>query len=215
MWVHTAHGFYSAVAHRDRPGYLMIRGRCRRDLEVLRHRHPALLRNVKIKQTDKADYPWRIVIEATTWAEIMSLESTEIDYDNFKSAIDRTIGKRRHDILLRVWRNLMDIEVDDRIPDRPLGAKPPKAKKGKGRKAGESRYGDAWLDQVMPRSHYDQPLHSLTKSERYHPSNTEVFRSSTLPDRSTPMLDEIRFSDDCRCFEPNGPTWVPCPVHES
>lgn len=82
MWLCTQYGFYSIV--QKLPGEFHVRARLKRDLE---HLCKLCTRTWKIHHSAEADYRWRIVVNATAVARIMSALAEDIDYDNFKGRI--------------------------------------------------------------------------------------------------------------------------------
>jgi hypothetical protein len=63
---------------------------------------------MKIIETMQADYPFRIVIRTDTWSRWLAQIALESDkVTNFKGAIKSTV---RHDVYLKVWSVLQDIE---------------------------------------------------------------------------------------------------------
>lgn len=107
MWIATEVGFYSAVAHRDSPDLLLVRARVRKDLNELRRLY---LPKLRIIATPTADYPYRAVVTRREWAHALDGLTRDLDYPNFKDAIERREGRSRHDIYLRVWSALRELE---------------------------------------------------------------------------------------------------------
>lgn len=91
MWLVTKHGFYSVVAHRDDPDLVLVRGRCRQDLEQLRSLSLELaeidLEIPEIVETPDADYACRIFMPRDTWETLAAILAMNIDYPNFKSEV--------------------------------------------------------------------------------------------------------------------------------
>lgn len=104
MWLMTTRGFYSVVEHRDDPGRLLVRARCRADIDALGDlvaAEPVLL--------DDADYAWRVEVSRAEWAAALQVLAAEVRYPNFKSAV---ADAAHHDAYLRVWAALR--ALDDR-----------------------------------------------------------------------------------------------------
>jgi hypothetical protein len=104
MWLMTTRGFYSAVQHRDDPDRILVRARCRRDLDAIADLvpgEPVLL--------EHADYAWRVETDRATWRAAVAVLAAEIDYPNFKSAVT---DHAHHDAYMRVWSALLPL--DDR-----------------------------------------------------------------------------------------------------
>jgi len=108
MWVTTTQGFYSAVAHRTKPGVLLIRCRVKGDLDALKRQIPSL----KPFRDGTADYPWRAEVSQADWMMAVARLAGEVDYDNFKNEVTRRQGKRRAGVYMRVWSALTQLERD-------------------------------------------------------------------------------------------------------
>lgn len=108
MWLVTTEGFYSAVAHRDLPGHVLIRARVKEDLRNLERVLPGVRR--RIFRDETADYPWRAVASAEEWSLAVARLSVEVDYDNFKSAVGNRQGHRRAGVYHGVWDALTRLE---------------------------------------------------------------------------------------------------------
>ena len=81
MWLMTKSGFFSVVEHRDDQGTVLIRARCREDLENL----VGVAENVRrqgagaasgfyddeILRDDSADYRWRLIVARESWREVV------------------------------------------------------------------------------------------------------------------------------------------------
>ncbi len=159
MWLFTKDGFYSVVEHPGDPGYAMVRGRRRKHMEVLRDRY--LGPDYAIHETPYRDYPFRIYVHKTKWAEVAAILALEIDYTNFKN----TQPRLEHDIYLGVWGKLLELEDQphpftslletywperglrwESRPQSPLPGKPSRGESGRGRR----RRGDG-AARVRPR----------------------------------------------------------------
>ena len=102
MWLFTRHGFYSAVCARQGDGgkgqpvdddRIMVRVRIRGHLDSLIARFSDILTNVEIQEFHATDYAYRIFIDKSAWAQVLSALGEEIDYDNFKSEVAHHQGK--------------------------------------------------------------------------------------------------------------------------
>jgi len=105
MWVMTTRGFYSVVQHRDDPTKVMIRARCREDVDAI----AALIPDAEPFQTDYSDYAWRIVTSASNWIGALTTIALAVDYDNFKNAVKSPKHKNAY---LDVWSTML--RLDDR-----------------------------------------------------------------------------------------------------
>lgn len=81
MWLFTKAGFISAVAHRDRPGFVLVRARRRAHLEALL---PLLEHEHHIEHSPGADYPYRVTLPKVEFAVLVAELVADIDYPNFK-----------------------------------------------------------------------------------------------------------------------------------
>lgn len=80
MWVFLNNAMLSAVQHRSKPGFLMIRARLAGDLQRVFPR-------AKVQTTPGGDYRFRCVVKRATLEAAMVKAVRSIDYDNFKSSI--------------------------------------------------------------------------------------------------------------------------------
>jgi len=104
MWIMTTRGFYSVVAHRDREDLLLVRARCREDIDALGD----LVPGEPIAYAD-ADYAWRLEATRDDWERALRAMAAEVDYPSFKDAIP---DPDRRGLYLAVWRLLL--VLDDR-----------------------------------------------------------------------------------------------------
>ena len=104
MWLFTNSGFYSVV---QKPGEdcLTVRARVREDMDRLRANGlPALGETV-----DKAgtDYPFRAQVSHEAFGEALKQIALNLDYSNFKNAVNRDLGARRADVCHNVWSEML------------------------------------------------------------------------------------------------------------
>lgn len=111
MWIMTTRGFYSAVQHRDFPTRLLIRARCKEDIDNLHD----LLPNSKPYRHDYSDYEWRLDCTVAEWAGALASMALDIDYANFKNAVSREQGAKRASVYHQVWSLLLTLERSDRF----------------------------------------------------------------------------------------------------
>lgn len=84
MWLFTRDGYFSVV--KDEfcgPDEVMVRARCRQDLESLLSRLGLDLEILTIKQ---ADYRWRVKMPHEVFTEYVRMMAATLDYADFKSA---------------------------------------------------------------------------------------------------------------------------------
>ena len=109
MWLFTPQGFYSVVAHRRDADKLLVRARVREDLEALKEQIPDL----RIVSDQEADYRWRAIVTRAEWVAALAQLASEIDYDNFKSAVGDRQGDERARIYGHVWGELLALQRDE------------------------------------------------------------------------------------------------------
>lgn len=80
MWVCLSGGFLSIVAHRDKPGVLLVRAR--RPGDIAR-----VFPGVSELRTPRADYLYRAEVTVEAVQEAMAREVAAIAYPNFKSSV--------------------------------------------------------------------------------------------------------------------------------
>ena len=81
MWIFNKDGFFSAVAHREKPDHVMVRARRREDIEAL-----ARALGAEAELTPNADYAYRVTVPKSDFADYMQASVLDLDYPNFKSA---------------------------------------------------------------------------------------------------------------------------------
>lgn len=119
MWIFTKYGFLSVVNARKGfgepgqpvdPDRLMIRSRSRNHLERLQERFQQL-KDRNIETFPGSDYPFRIFVEKSVWAEMMKELAEELDYDNFKNAVAKEPNSSDYeDCLHDVWQIMRRLE---------------------------------------------------------------------------------------------------------
>lgn len=102
MWVMTPYGFTSAVAHRTKKNYVLVRARDKESLEYFCD-FAGLKRN-KVFTDMPSDYPFRVVCKRKTYEQFLLASARDITYDNFKNRAGQVRGKKGYvDFLMRVW----------------------------------------------------------------------------------------------------------------
>ena len=106
MWLFTKYGFFSAVLKLDGSGLLKVRARARGDLVNLLAFFPAQDQPEILISPDR-DYPYRVITDQTTWADVVHALAMDLDYNNFKGARGNPVlSKCLHD----VWGVMLDHE---------------------------------------------------------------------------------------------------------
>jgi len=118
VWIFAKKGFLSIVAHRDRPGFLLVRSRYKGDIESLFPGFDSEASPYEIEETAAADYRYRCTLPYEIVASIIHDQVAAIDYPNFKNEISEP---GRHTDYTRVW-GVMAGAQDRRLPvDRGPG----------------------------------------------------------------------------------------------
>lgn len=113
MWLVTTQGFYSAVAHRSHPDFVIVRVRRREDLEALRHQIP----EIEPSEDRTADYRHRALVSRAEWVVAVAQLASAIDYDNFKGAVADRQGAARARVYGRVWSDLLELQTEEPAGD--------------------------------------------------------------------------------------------------
>ena len=104
MWIFSTDGFFSAVQHNEQPNVLLIRSRCRTDLENLLAKIGG---TAEIVELENADYRFRVFVDREDWQRYVSEAAASIDYPNFKNTIQ---DDDRHDAYMRVWAAMYQLQ---------------------------------------------------------------------------------------------------------
>lgn len=111
MWVFALTGFYSVVLNHDDPSSVMVRGRVEKDLERLQHIMSDLgLERGPISRSPDRDYPYRLVMPKSEWADAVYTLAKDIDYNNYKNQVRATDGHERAALYSRIWGIMLDAE---------------------------------------------------------------------------------------------------------
>jgi hypothetical protein len=94
MWVFQNSSFLSVVAHKDRPGHLLVRSRIKGDIE-------RAIPEAKVFEDVDADYRYRAVVPTELFKDAMGEAVDRIDYYNFKNSVR---DGPRHDAYMSVWQ---------------------------------------------------------------------------------------------------------------
>lgn len=111
MWLFTKYGFYSVAEpleeeskHRGTSPVLLIRARRYEHLDALRERFPRQLGELTIWKNVGTDYQYRIIVSRSIWSDVVSKLTAEIDYSNFKDAVEELMPKSKYlQALHKVW----------------------------------------------------------------------------------------------------------------
>ena len=96
MWIFQNNSFVSIVAHKERPGHLLVRSRIEGDIEMA-------IPCAEVFEDLTADYRYRAIVAKDVVQEAIMKSIGEIDYPNFKNSIAHSDGKR-HDAYMGVWQ---------------------------------------------------------------------------------------------------------------
>lgn len=108
MWIFTESGFVSAVKKPEDNGLISVRARDQVSLAPLEE-----LTGQEAIKTPEGDYPYRLFVEQEVFAAWVSKCALEIDYDNFKSRMNRLRDYKFIDALHAVWLAMTHTEDAD------------------------------------------------------------------------------------------------------
>ena len=106
MWIFTEFGFFSIVAHRSKPGVLLVRGRVRADLEAFAKRVGVGTDGDGVFEDPQADYRYRLEVCDVAVSRVLSEAVQTMRYDNFKAQVEQTQGLEREQVYMGVWSHL-------------------------------------------------------------------------------------------------------------
>lgn len=121
MWLFTRYGFFSVACPRNKDGSVgtekvMVRARMREHLENLRERFPeTALSRAEIRVDAGTDYMYRLFVEKSEWASVVSQLAMEQTWPGFKSEAARferlKSGSTRYvDALHQVWWTMSKLQ---------------------------------------------------------------------------------------------------------
>lgn len=112
MWIFLNDSFVSVVEDRADSSRLVVRARKEGDVE--RFVQGAMSAELRVVQTDHADYRFRASVPRRVVARVLEAVALSIDYPNFKDSVD---DEDRHDAYLRVWSAALALD-ERRAPRR-------------------------------------------------------------------------------------------------
>ncbi len=110
MWVFARYGFISAITHKDKPGSLLVQGRC---LEHLRALFPG---GTEVTQVANADYKYQVTVSVDNFKSAMLRQIEAITYNDFRNAIP---DHKYHDACNTVWRVMHRLQPGSYMPPCP------------------------------------------------------------------------------------------------
>jgi len=115
MWIACVDGFFSTVIDKMEPGRMLIRARCKRDIQNLYSRYRKACPSMRKPTSDETrDYRWRLSISKRDWVKLAAELASEVDYPNFKSAVhDRPDQANKSRAYAEVWATMHQVQVED------------------------------------------------------------------------------------------------------
>lgn len=109
MWIFSKTGFYRVVVDNQNAGYMLIRSRCKADIENLYAAHHQVCPSMSQPTSNELrDYRWRLGISKADWLVLASRLADGIDYSNFKQACHNEPSQdSKSGALMAVWRTMM------------------------------------------------------------------------------------------------------------
>ena len=116
MWVFSRAGFFSAVRKgTDKHGEVCVRARVLADFDKLRELYfPEM---GQVQTNGGTDYPYRVYMTRSEWADIMERMALDVDYKNFKGMISGERGYAVADLYSDVWAVMYGAEKKV-VPER-------------------------------------------------------------------------------------------------
>jgi hypothetical protein len=113
MWIISTEGFFSIVRKPEDVDseMLTVRGRVKADLERLKTMYLPLASS--ISENERADYRYRFRTKASDVGEALSHMAVNIDYENFKNAVEKRQSWIRHEVYGLVWQVLNQLSICD------------------------------------------------------------------------------------------------------
>ena len=114
MWLCLNNSFVSAIEHRDKPEYLIVRAR---RYEHLANIFPDRIDDIFTMTT--SDYAWRIEVTKVDFAKLISNSIMNINYHNFKNSVDDEELKNMYSqvwwlgLMMQESENWEDYDEDD------------------------------------------------------------------------------------------------------
>lgn len=71
----------------------MVRARVRAYLDALKQHFPDQLGACEVHSTKASDYAFRLFVDKRAWTQVVTALADDIDYDNFKAAVERHQGR--------------------------------------------------------------------------------------------------------------------------
>lgn len=115
MWVYLTDALLSIVAHRDRPGHLLVRARFAGDIE-------RIFPSAEVTETPDADYRFRATIPRADVAKAVADAAMAINYPNFKATLrggttaERERAEAYHDAHYGARRSQSMAAMAERLP---------------------------------------------------------------------------------------------------
>lgn len=116
MWLATRLGFFSITVSSDDATKMQIRAREKGDLQSL---CAVLGIGEEIRETPRADYRYRIIVEPEAVPRLVASMVKMIDYTNFKHSLEGTDQAHKLGAYTRVWAIMKAFQPGDDGP-RPL-----------------------------------------------------------------------------------------------
>lgn len=111
MWIFLNDAFVSVVEDRADSSRLVVRARKEGDVE--RFLQGAMAAELRVVQTDHADYRFRAYVPRRVVARVLEAVALSLDYPNFKDSVE---DDERHDVYSRVWS--VALALDERRAPR-------------------------------------------------------------------------------------------------
>lgn len=105
MWIFLNDAFVSVVEDRADSSHLVVRGRRKGDVE--KFLEGCIAAELRVVQTDHADYRFRASVPRRAVARALEAAALSLDYPNFKDSVEED---ERHSIYARVWSAALSLD---------------------------------------------------------------------------------------------------------
>ena len=118
MWLVTLKGFFSVVTDNQREGRMLIRARCKADIDNLFDSYRTSFQSIEKPTSDETrDYRWRMSISKPDWIALAARLAGEIDYTNFKNEVHARPDQRNKDrAYLEIWGVMHRVQLAEPAP---------------------------------------------------------------------------------------------------
>lgn len=114
MWIASTLGWFSVVVDTQRPGRLLVRARCKADIDGLYEMAKDLASIEKPTSDPLRDYRHRLSCDREDWLRIAVRLADGVTYSNFKSEVAKQESQQnKYAAYHQVWATLARLQADE------------------------------------------------------------------------------------------------------